>query len=99
MRNAPRTEIQEIYQKLGDLVADGSLSAEVEHAVPVGAVQGSVRAILRNRIAAARSDLSLARTASMLTRGENADLTSATRLNRGFPSICYSNPRNLRGIR
>src|SRR5246500_3372679 len=30
IRNAPRTEIQEIYQKLGDLVADGSLSAEVE---------------------------------------------------------------------
>jgi NADPH:quinone reductase-like Zn-dependent oxidoreductase len=31
IRNAPRTEIEEIYQKLGDLVADGSLSATVEH--------------------------------------------------------------------
>jgi NADPH:quinone reductase-like Zn-dependent oxidoreductase len=31
IRNAPRAEIQEIYQKLGDLVADGSLSAVVEH--------------------------------------------------------------------
>ena len=31
IRNAPRTEIAEIYQKLGDLVADGSLSAAVEH--------------------------------------------------------------------
>jgi len=31
IRNAPRTEIQEIYQKLGDLVADGSLSAAVDH--------------------------------------------------------------------
>jgi NADPH:quinone reductase-like Zn-dependent oxidoreductase len=31
LRNAPRTEIQDIYQKLGDLVADGSLSAAVEH--------------------------------------------------------------------
>ena len=31
IRNAPRTEVQEIYQKLGDLVADGSLSAAVEH--------------------------------------------------------------------
>ena len=31
IRNAPRREIQEIYQKLGDLVADGSLSAAVEH--------------------------------------------------------------------
>jgi NADPH:quinone reductase-like Zn-dependent oxidoreductase len=30
-RNAPRAEIEEIYQKLGDLVADGSLSAAVEH--------------------------------------------------------------------
>jgi NADPH:quinone reductase-like Zn-dependent oxidoreductase len=31
IRNAPRTEIQEIYQKLGDLVAYGSLSAAVDH--------------------------------------------------------------------
>src|SRR5689334_11092086 len=30
IRNAPRAEIQEIYQKLGDLVADGSLSAAVD---------------------------------------------------------------------
>ncbi len=30
IRNAPRTEIEEIYQKLGDLVADGSLWAAVE---------------------------------------------------------------------
>jgi NADPH:quinone reductase-like Zn-dependent oxidoreductase len=30
IRNAPRTEIMETYQKLGDLVADGSLSAAVE---------------------------------------------------------------------
>src|SRR6267378_405950 len=33
--NAPRTEIQEIYQKLGELVADGSLSAAVEHVYPL----------------------------------------------------------------
>jgi NADPH:quinone reductase-like Zn-dependent oxidoreductase len=31
IRNAPGAEVQEIYQKLGDLVADGSLRAEVEH--------------------------------------------------------------------
>ncbi|HLY62358.1 MAG TPA: zinc-dependent alcohol dehydrogenase family protein [Terriglobia bacterium] len=31
IRNAPRTEIQEVYRKLADLVADGSLSAAVEH--------------------------------------------------------------------
>src|SRR5258707_6153700 len=35
IRNAPRTEIQETYQKLGDLVADGSLSATVEHVYPL----------------------------------------------------------------
>ena len=35
MRNAPRTEIQDIYQKLGDLVADGTLSAEVEQVYPL----------------------------------------------------------------
>jgi NADPH:quinone reductase-like Zn-dependent oxidoreductase len=35
IRNAPRTEIQEIYQKLGDLVADGSLAAVVEHVYPL----------------------------------------------------------------
>src|ERR1700724_2572375 len=35
IRNAPRPEIKEIYQKLGDLVADGSLSAAVEHVYPL----------------------------------------------------------------
>ena len=35
IRNAPRTEIREIYQKLGDLVADGSLSAAVEKVYPL----------------------------------------------------------------
>jgi len=35
IRNAPRAEIQDIYQKLGDLVADGSLSAAVEHVYPL----------------------------------------------------------------
>src|SRR5260370_25942612 len=35
IRNAPRTELDEIYQKLGDLVADGSLSAAVEHVYPL----------------------------------------------------------------
>jgi len=35
IRNAPRAEIQEIYQKLGELVADGSLSAVVEHVYPL----------------------------------------------------------------
>jgi len=35
IRNAPRTEIEEIYQKLADLVADGSLFAAVEHVYPL----------------------------------------------------------------
>jgi NADPH:quinone reductase-like Zn-dependent oxidoreductase len=33
--HAPRAEIQEIYQKLGELVADGSLSAAVDHVYPL----------------------------------------------------------------
>ena len=35
VRNAPRTEIQDVYQKLGGLVADGSLSATVDHVYPL----------------------------------------------------------------
>ena len=35
IRNAPRAEIREIYQKLGALVASGSLSAAVEHVYPL----------------------------------------------------------------
>jgi NADPH:quinone reductase-like Zn-dependent oxidoreductase len=35
IRNAPRAEIQETYQKLGEFVVDGSLSAAVEHVYPL----------------------------------------------------------------
>src|SRR6266403_383886 len=35
IRDAARTEIQEVYRKLGDLVAEGSLSAAVEHVYPL----------------------------------------------------------------
>jgi NADPH:quinone reductase-like Zn-dependent oxidoreductase len=35
IREAPRTEIQEVYQRLGGLVADGSLSAAVERVYPL----------------------------------------------------------------
>jgi NADPH:quinone reductase-like Zn-dependent oxidoreductase len=35
IRNAPRVEIQQVYQKLGDLVANGSLSAAVERTYPL----------------------------------------------------------------
>src|SRR6266403_5605321 len=35
IRNAPRTEIAEVYQKLGEFVTDGSLSAVVEHVYPL----------------------------------------------------------------
>src|SRR6267142_2473021 len=48
IRNAPRTEIQEIYQKLGDLVADGSLSAAVEHVYPLEQFKEAIRRSLRS---------------------------------------------------
>ena len=35
IRNAPRSELEEIYLKLGDLVANGSLSAVVDHVYPL----------------------------------------------------------------
>jgi NADPH:quinone reductase-like Zn-dependent oxidoreductase len=48
IRNAPRTEIQEIYQKLGDLVADGSLSAAVEHVYPLEQFKEAFRQSLKS---------------------------------------------------
>jgi NADPH:quinone reductase-like Zn-dependent oxidoreductase len=54
IRNAPRAEIKEIYQKLGDLVADGSLSAAVEHVYPLDqfkeAFKQSLKANRRGKI-------------------------------------------------
>src|SRR5713101_7962477 len=48
IRNAPRIEIQEIYQKLGDLVADGSLSAAVEHVYPLAQFKEAFRQSLKS---------------------------------------------------
>jgi NADPH:quinone reductase-like Zn-dependent oxidoreductase len=48
IRNAPRTEIEEIYQKLGDLVADGSLSAAVEHVYPLDQFKEAFRKSLKS---------------------------------------------------
>jgi NADPH:quinone reductase-like Zn-dependent oxidoreductase len=48
IRNAPRTEIEEIYQKLGDLVADGSLSAAVEHVYPLGQFKEAFKQSLKS---------------------------------------------------
>ena len=48
IRNAPRTEIEEIYQKLGDLVADGSLSAAVEHVYPLDQFKEAFRQSLKS---------------------------------------------------
>jgi NADPH:quinone reductase-like Zn-dependent oxidoreductase len=48
IRNAPRTEIHEIYQKLGDLVADGSLSAAVEHVYPLEQYKEAFRQSLKS---------------------------------------------------
>ena len=49
LRNAPRTEIQETYQKLGDLVANGSLSAAVEHAYPLAQFKEAFDQSLKSR--------------------------------------------------
>src|SRR6201993_5324705 len=48
IRNAPRTEIQEIYQKLSDLVADGSLSAAVEQVYPLERFKEAFRQSLKS---------------------------------------------------
>src|SRR6476659_2107286 len=48
IRNAPRTEVQEIYQKLGNLVADGSLSAAVEHVYPLAQFKEAFEQSLRS---------------------------------------------------
>src|SRR5882762_10005214 len=48
IRNAPRTEIQEIYQKLGELVADGSLSAAVEHVYPLEQFKEAIEQSLKS---------------------------------------------------
>jgi NADPH:quinone reductase-like Zn-dependent oxidoreductase len=48
IRNAPRTEIQEVYQRLGGLVADGSLSAAVEHVYPLEQFKEAFKQSLRS---------------------------------------------------
>src|SRR6266851_2490066 len=48
IRNAPRIEIEEIYQKLGDLVADGSLSAAVEHVYRLAQFKEAFRQSLKS---------------------------------------------------
>ena len=48
IRKAPRAEIQEIYQKLGDLVADGSLSAVVEHVYPLEQFKEAIQQSLKS---------------------------------------------------
>jgi NADPH:quinone reductase-like Zn-dependent oxidoreductase len=48
IRSTPRTEIVEMYQKLGDLVADGSLSAAVEHVYPLDEFKEAFRQSLKS---------------------------------------------------
>src|SRR6266446_3150815 len=48
IRNAPRAEIQGIYQKLGDLVAGGSLWAAVEHVYPLEQFKEAIKRSLRS---------------------------------------------------
>jgi NADPH:quinone reductase-like Zn-dependent oxidoreductase len=47
IRNAPRAEIHEIYQKLGELVADGSLSA-VEQTYPLEQFKEAIKQSLQS---------------------------------------------------
>jgi len=48
IRSAPRPEILETYQRLGDLVADGSLSAAVEHVYPLEQFKEAIKQSLRS---------------------------------------------------
>jgi NADPH:quinone reductase-like Zn-dependent oxidoreductase len=48
LRHAPRTEIREMYQKLGDLVADGSLSAAVEQVYPLEQFNDAIKLSLQS---------------------------------------------------
>jgi NADPH:quinone reductase-like Zn-dependent oxidoreductase len=48
IRNAPQTEIQELYQKLADLVADGSLSAAVEQVYPIDHFKEAIHRSLKS---------------------------------------------------
>src|SRR5467141_2395052 len=48
IRNAPRTEIREIYQKLDDLVANGSLCAAVEHVYPLDQFKDAFKQSLKS---------------------------------------------------
>ena len=48
IRNAPSTEVKEIYQKLGDLVADESLSTAVEHVYPLDQFKEAFKQFLKS---------------------------------------------------
>jgi mitochondrial enoyl-[acyl-carrier protein] reductase / trans-2-enoyl-CoA reductase len=48
LRSAPRTEIQEMDQKLGDLVADGSLSVAVEQVYPLDQFKDAIKQSLQS---------------------------------------------------
>ena len=47
MRSAPRPAIQEMYQRLGDLVTDGSLSVAMEHVYPLDQFKDAIKQSLR----------------------------------------------------
>src|SRR6266853_829401 len=47
IRNAPRAEVQQVYQKLGDLVANGSLSVAVEHVYPLDQFKDAFKQTLK----------------------------------------------------
>jgi len=48
MRSAPRPAIQEMYQRLGDLVTDGSLSVAVAQVYPLDQFKDAIKQSLQS---------------------------------------------------
>jgi NADPH:quinone reductase-like Zn-dependent oxidoreductase len=48
MRNAPSAEVREVYQKLADLVADGSLTAAAEQVYPLDQFKQAINRSLKS---------------------------------------------------
>ncbi len=49
IRNAPRSEIEEIYQKLSDFVVEGSLSAKVQNVYPLEHFKEAIEQALKSK--------------------------------------------------
>lgn len=49
IRNAPRTEIEEVYQKLSDFIVDGSISAKVQNVYPLEHFNKAIEEALQSK--------------------------------------------------